>query len=484
MSNKDCKKPSRRLAHDLSSCAVLLVVAALLSSCGTVTDASALLHEDVLYVVSPRLIGPEGPLTPAQAEYVIEQRKAHQKLPTDILERDLAFEQAISSVPLVTDNKVTLLKNGAATYGAMLAAIRGATDNINMEMYIFSDGPIGRMFADALIERQRHGVQVNLSYDSLGSFGTSAAFFDRMRKAGIAVMEYRPINPFEASLPWSFGHRDHRKMLVVDGRVAFTGGINISEVYASGPSGSRIREAPSSGSELAGAPTSQYWRDTDIEVQGPVVAQFQKIFITQWNYQKGPPLKPCAYFPKLDKQGGQIVQVISSVPERFSLIYVSFISAVVNARTNVYLTDAYFAPDHQMLHALEHAVKRGVDVRLLIPSQADEPLIVSAARSHYADLLKAGVRIYEWQGEMLHAKTATIDGVWSTVGTSNLDWWSIARDNEVNAIILSHSFGDEMHQTFFDDLENSKEIRRDEWEHRGLEERLKEIGAGAIEPLL
>ena len=127
------------------------------------------------------------------------------------------------------------LKNGAATYAAMLAAIRGATDNINMEMYIFSDGPVGRMFADALIERQRHGVQVNLSYDALGSFSTSAAFFDRMRNSGIAVMEYRPVDPFAARLQWELGHRDHRKMLVVDGRVAFTGGINISEVYSSGP---------------------------------------------------------------------------------------------------------------------------------------------------------------------------------------------------------------------------------------------------------
>ena len=137
-----------------------------------------------------------------------------------------------------------------------------------------------------------------------------------------------------------------------------------------------------------------------------------------------------------------------------------------------------------MLHAREHAAKRGVDVRLLIPSQANEPLIVSAARSHYGDLLKAGVKVYEWHGEMLHAKTGTIDGVWSTVGTSNLDWWSIARDNELNAIILSHSFGDEMNQTFFDDLKKSKEITRYEWKHRGLEERLKEIGAGTVERLL
>jgi cardiolipin synthase A/B len=456
------------------SCVVLLLITILISSCGTVTNANALLHENMLYVVSPRIIGPEGPLTAAQAQRVIRQREAHQKVPTDILGRDIAFEQAISRTPLVTGNKVTLLKNGPATYAAMLAAIQAATDNINLEMYIFSDGPIGRMFADALIERQRHGVQVNLSYDSLGSFATSTALFNRMEAAGIAVMQYRPINPFEARLPWTFGHRDHRKMLVVDGRIAFTGGINISEVYASGPSGSKVR----------GEPTSQYWRDTDIKVQGPAVAQFQKIFLTQWNYQKGPQLKPCHYFPKLEKQGGQIVRVISSVPERFSLIYVTLVAAVVNARTNIYITDAYFAPDHQMLHALEHAAKRGVDVKLLLPSQTDEPLIVSAARSHYVALLRAGVKVFEWRGEMLHAKTATIDSVWSTVGTSNLDWWSIARDNELNAIILSHSFGDEMGRTLLDDLQHSKEITLDQWNHRGFGERLREIAAGAVEHLL
>lgn len=432
----------------------------------------ALLHQKVLYLTHPEISGPQGPLTPKQAQRIIDRLEAHQQTPSKILDRDLAFEQAITDVPLTTGNHVILLKNGAATYSAMLAAIRSATDNINMEMYIFSDGPIGKMFADALIERQRHGVQVNLSYDSLGSFTTSSAFLDRMRQNGIAVMEYRPVDPFSARLAWELGHRDHRKMLVVDGRVAFTGGINISEVYASGLGGSGSK-APST-----------YWRDTDIEVRGPAVAEFQKLFIQQWNYQEGPLLQVRNYFPKLQHQASDIVQVIGSVPERFSVIYVTLISAVVSAETNVYITDAYFAPDHQMLHALEHAAQRGVDVRLLLPSKSDEPLIVSAAGSHYKALLKAGVKIYEWQGEMLHAKTTTIDGVWSTVGTSNLDWWSIARNNELNAIMFSHSFAGEMNQMFFNDLTNAKQITLGDWKHRGITERLKETGAGIVEPLL
>lgn len=456
----------------LARSAVIIAIAFLLSCCGAITNVGALLHERILYKQNPDFSGPEGPLTREQGEQIIARLEAHQKTPSDILQRHLAFEQAISNVPLTTGNKVILLKNSGQTYPAMLAAIRGAKNNINMEMYIFSDGPIGKLFADALIDRQRHGVQVNVSYDSLGSFGTSAGFFDRMRKAGIAVLQYRPVNPFAAPLHWEFGHRDHRKMLVVDGRVAFTGGINISEVYASGLL-RKISRTP-----------EQYWRDTDIEVRGPAVAEFQKIFIQQWNYQRGPLLQVRDYFPPPAKEGNQIVRVIGSVPESFSVIYATLISAIVNAESNVYITDAYFAPDHQMLHALEHAAQRGVDVRILVPKSTDEPLIVSAARSHYSDLLEAGVKVYEWQGEMLHAKTATIDGVWSTVGTSNLDWWSIARDNELNAIVISHSFAAAMEQMYLNDLSGAHQIELKDWRHRGPIERVEEFGAGLIEPLL
>lgn len=453
---------------------LLLLIASpvVLSGCGTIPDVGALIHSKSLYRENSNFVGPRGPLTEAQGQQIIDKLNEHQKTPSDILARHLAFAQALSDVPLVVGNKTTLLENGTATYSAMLAAIHGAKDNINIEMFTFSDGPIGQMFADALIERQQHGVQVNVAYDGVGSIGTSESFFDRMRQNGISVLEYRPLNPFTAKIAWTLSHRNHRKMLIVDGRIAFAGGINISEVYASGPS-SRGGNGP-----------PEYWRDTDIELEGPVVAEMQRIFINEWYYQNGPPLAPRQYFPKLEQRGDHIVRVIASVPEQFSLIYVTMISAIVNSETNVYITDAYFAPDLQMLHALEHAARRGVDVRLLLPSQSDEELIVSAERSHYHALLKAGVKIYEWQGKMLHAKTATIDGVWSTVGSSNLDWWSIARDNEINAIILSHSFGDEMNLMFKNDMESSKQIELDEWKHGGLWERLDETVARLIEPLM
>jgi cardiolipin synthase len=214
------------------------------------------------------------------------------------------------------------------------------------------------------------------------------------------------------------------------------------------------------------------------------VAEFQRLFIGEWNHHKGPPLSPRDYFPKLECEGGDIVRVIGSVPERFSLIFVTFISAIVYSQTNAWITDAYFAPDRQIVRALEAAARRGVDVRLLLPGAADEPFIISAQRSHYAGLLRAGVKIYEWQGRMLHAKTATIDGVWSTVGTSNLDWWSIARNNEINAIILSHPFGDQMNLMFKNDIENSRQISLEQWRNRGVIERANEWVARFLQPLL
>lgn len=467
-------KPVHTITPVLIAILIMCLTGAFVSGCGTVPDAEQVIQTEALHLEHPNFVGPHGSLTREQGRRLIARIQSHQEAPTDILERHIGFEQAISDVPLVVGNKVTLLKNAGETYDAMLTAIRSAHDNINLEMYIISDGQIGHMIAEALIERVHHGVRVNLIYDSLGSVHTPASFFDNLRSNGIAVLDFNPLSPFAAK-HWSFQkltHRTHRKLLIIDGRTAFTGGINISEVYASG-----LRPSEQ-------ASPAAYWRDTDIEVSGPAAAEFQKLFISDWYHVGGIPLDRHRYFPRVPAQGKQIVRVIGSIPEQFSLIYVDLISAVVNSETNVYITDAYFAPDRQMRRALENAARRGVDVRLLLPSQSDEPFILSAQRSQYHGLLRAGVKIYEWSGQMLHAKTATIDGVWSTVGTPNLDWWSIARDNEVNAIILGHNFGEEMDLMFKNDLEDSEQIELAQWKERSLLERLKERFAELIEPLL
>ncbi|HVB81949.1 MAG TPA: phospholipase D-like domain-containing protein [Candidatus Binataceae bacterium] len=444
------------------------------AGCGTIPNALALIHSSRLYREPPQFLGAQGPLSKAQGEAIVAGLERETEN-TDIFARQLAFEQAISGMPLIDGNRVTLLENSSAAYPAMLDAIRSARDNINLETFIFSDDAVGRSFAKALIAKQRQGVQVNIIYDSFGSYGTSRTFFDSMKSAGIHVLEFNPITPWKARVSWSPDHRDHRKLLVIDGKVAFTGGMNISGAYSGGSSAAR---------EKGSDPILTFSRDTDVEVEGPAAAAFQRLFFTTWNSQYGAPLNPKDYFPVLFNPGRVIVRVLGSVPEQFSVIYVTLVSVINNAETNVYITDAYFAPDAQVLDALEAASRRGVDVRLLVPERSNEPFIGSATRSHYSELLRAGVKIYQWRGKMLHAKTATVDGVWSTIGSSNLDWWSIARDNEVNAVILNDGFAAQMNLMFRNDMENSERIELRQWEHRSPLERIDESLAGDLQRLL
>src|SRR6185295_10481347 len=219
----------------------------------------------------------------------------------DILEKHAALEQAIVGSPLTAGNKVVLLQDGPATYKAMFAAIGKARNHINLETYIIEDDETGRQFADLLLKKQAQGVQVNLIYDSVGSIHTPKPFFDRLREGGIKVLEFNPVNPLTAKKGWQINNRDHRKLLVVDGRTAFIGGINISNVYSSGSS--PARSTPSS-------PKSGGWRDTQIQIDGPVVAEFQKLFLATWEKQHGPPLAGKNYFPALSPRGNELVRSI------------------------------------------------------------------------------------------------------------------------------------------------------------------------------
>ncbi|HLK87190.1 MAG TPA: phospholipase D-like domain-containing protein [Candidatus Binataceae bacterium] len=443
------------------------------AGCGTIPDALVLVRSPRFYGEPLRVTGAQGPLSTAQGEAIVAQLSRQSGSP-DVLARHLAFEQAISGAPLILGNRVTLLENGAQTYPAMLSAIRAARESINLETYIFSDDALGRVFAGALIARRRAGVRVNIIYDGFGSHATPEVFFDTMRAAGIRVLEFNPIAPWRGHTVWAPDHRDHRKLLIVDGKIVFTGGMNISGSYLGG-SGS-LRERRSDPKFTS--------RDTDVEVEGPAVSAFQRLFFTTWRTEHGAPLNAADYFPVLLDRGHDIVRVLGSVPEQFTVIYLTLVSAVNNAESNIYITDAYFAPDAQMLEALEGAARRGVDVRLLVPGKTNEPFIGPATRSHYSELLRAGVKIYQWRGRMLHAKTATIDGVWSTVGSSNLDWWSIARNNEVNLVILNTEFAARMSLMFFNDLEDSDRIDLQHWEKRSLAERIDETFAGYLQRML
>jgi cardiolipin synthase len=317
----------------------------------------------------PEIVGPHGQLSPEITKKIMKRLKKHAG-PTDLLDRHIALMESIGGSPLAAGNKATLLIDGPATYAAMFKAIEHAKDHVNLETYIFEDDEVGRRFADLLLEKQSEGVQVNLIYDSLGCLNTPAAFFQRLQDGGIKTLEFNPIHPAKARKGWPLTHRDHRKILIVDGVVAFTGGVNISRVYSSsslsaGKHENKVEEA---------------WRDTHVQIEGPAVAEFQKLFLDTWARQRGPDLPKRDYFPGLRREGSDL-----------------------------------------------------------------------------------------------------IDGVWSTVGSTNMDLWSFLRNDEVNAVILGRDFAAEMEAMFEKDIEESHQIHLGQWKKRAFSERAKEWSARLLQ---
>ena len=411
-----------------------------------------------------------GPL-PAQRVRAILAGLSRDAGELDLLQQHVALEQDIAGTPLTAGNRVLLLQDGAATYRAMFASIGAATDHVNLESYIIEDDEIGRQFSELLLRKRLQGVQVNLVYDSVGSMATPQAFFDRLTAGGVQVLEFNPLNPLSARKEWLVNNRDHRKLLVVDGHTAFVGGINFSRVH-SGGSFARRKE-PNASSP---------WRDTHLRIEGPVVDEFQKLFMRTWAKQGGAPLAAVNYFPALAAKGGEMVRAIGSTPDDpHSLIYLTLISAISMAQRHVYLTNAYFVPDPQLLDALTDAARRGVDVRLVLPGRSDSGGAFHAGRSHYSALLRAGVKIHERRGAMLHAKTATIDGVWSCVGSTNLDRRSFLHNDAIDATILGREFAGQMQAAFSADLEASEPVDLERWEARPSHLRLKEWAARLLE---
>jgi cardiolipin synthase len=445
----------------------------LTAGCAALPDTDALIDQNAGQAA--RFENASGPLSAKKSAAVVADLKSKSG-DIDILDKQIALEQAIVGSPLVMGNKVVLLQDGAATYAAMFAAIRAARDHVNLESYIIEDDEIGHRFADLLLEQQQRGVQVNLIYDSFGGISTPKAFFDRLHEGGVNILEFNPINPLAARVPWQINNRDHRKLLLVDGRMAFIGGINISSVYSSSLGSRRARKT---GTDAVP------WRDTDLQIEGPVVGELQKLFIETWEKQRGKQLAKKDYFPELTAQGKDIVRAIGSTPDDpYSLIYLTLISAIGNAERQIHLTNAYFVPDPQLLKALIDAAGRGVDVTMILPGHSDSDVVFHAGRSHYSALLKGGVKIHERRGALLHSKTALIDGVWSCVGSTNLDWRSFLDNDEVNAVVLGRDFAQQMSAMIARDLEASEAITLENWEERALVMRIKEWGARLLQRLL
>ncbi len=268
----------------------------------------------------------------------------------------------------------------------------------------------------------------------------------------------------ESSGKWGLTHRDHRKILIADGKIAIIGGINISKVYSSTPfKRKKIEKA------------LIHWRDTDIQIESPAVAEFQKLFLDTWQKQKGPELSKRNYFPDLKEEGNALVRVIVSTPgETNRTPFIMHVSAITFAEHSIHMTNSYFIPDDQILKAIADAVGRGIDIKIILPGITDSQLALYAQRYHYSQLLKSGVKLYEHHTSLLHAKTAVVDNVWSTVDSTNMDYLSLLNNDEVNAVILSHEFAVEMEKIFFGDLADSIQIQWDEWKSRPLLPKVRE----------
>jgi cardiolipin synthase A/B len=438
-------------------------ILSLIGGCATLPNVTEMIDESPTAQKPRQILSAKGLLSPEKSSAIMERLRQSVD-PTDILGRHTAVVESVTESPLTKGNKVTLLADGQAAYAAMFKAIQKAKDHINLESYIIEDDETGRRFSDLLLQKQAEGVYVNIIYDSVGSMNTPASFFQRLRDGGIQVVGFNPINPLKARGDWGLTHRDHRKILIIDGKVAIIGGINISKVYSSIPFKRKQNEK---------API--HWRDTDVQIEGPAVAEFQKLFLDTWQTQKGPKLSERNFFPDLKEEGNALVRVVGSTPGQTNRVpFIVYVSAIVFAEHSIHMTNSYFIPDDQILKALTDAAERGVDVKIILPGITDSQLSLYAQRYYYSGLLKSGVKIYERNTSLLHAKTAVVDKVWSTVGSTNMDFLSLLNNDEVNAVILSHEFAVEMENMFLSDLADSRQIQLEEWKKRPLLPRIRE----------
>lgn len=419
--------------------------------------------------------GRDGPLNAAAESRVLAALKAEGH--GDLTARHLGVLAARGEVDLYRGNAARLLVDGPATFRAMKAAIETAHSRILLESYIVDDSGIAAEFGALLLRKAAQGVSVALMYDSLGSMATAPAFFASLAAGGVAVCAFNPVNPLQRPGYWGINHRDHRKVLVVDNAMAFAGGINISRVYSSGSFGGRARRA-------AADVLSDGWRDTQIELKGPVVAALAATFSDAWLSQ-GCRGELRAAPPAAAAPGQRLVKVIASDPrDAENRIYTSLLAAVDASQRSVHLTMAYFAPGPDMIEALCDAARRGAEVMLVLPGRSDFSLLLHAGRSYYTQLLEAGVRVFEMENAVMHAKTAVIDGVFSTVGSSNMDWRSFVANSEINVVVLGDDFGHDLEALFRHDLTVSHEIAAPQWQQRGLRQRLLEQLGRAAERLL
>ncbi|MBI2203541.1 MAG: cardiolipin synthase B [Candidatus Rokubacteria bacterium] len=369
--------------------------------------------------------------------------------------------EALTASPIVGGNTVDLLLNGEEIFPAMLEAIRAAERTITYAQYFYEDGPVARDVAEALAERCRAGVGVSVLLDAFGALAMPREYTDLMRHSGCHVAWFRPLT---REIFNRANYRNHRRILVVDGRTGFTGGSGVSRKW------------------MGNGRVENHWRDTDVRVQGPVVEYLQGAFAENWLETTGIVLGGGAYFPRPLQPKGQVyAQVIRSSPAGGSYaMYTTFLLAIASARRSIYIANPYFVVDRAMQDELLLTRKRGTRVVVLVPGAIDHNIVRQASRGQFGRLLRAGIEIWEYRAGLLHAKTMVIDGVWSTVGSTNLDNRSFALNDELNLVVYNAAVGRRMEQIFLDDLRHATKVTYKEWSARGVWARFLEFLAGPL----
>jgi cardiolipin synthase A/B len=365
--------------------------------------------------------------------------------------------------PIFRGGEATLLQNGDAFYPAMLTAIREARDSINFETYIFEPDEIGQQFLDAFKERARAGIEVRLLIDGFGGLKLKKRYRDDLQKAGVRIERFRPL-AFRNLV--RMYRREHRRATVIDGRIGFTGGAAISKKWK------------------GNVGNSHEWRDSMTRVTGPMVAGIQSAFAENWVYCTGEVLAGSRFFPPLDPQPGLCgVSVVSSPSDSLQPIRLLFWLSFTNARRKLWICNSYFIPDRRLRTAVVERARAGVDVRVLVPgNHTDAVPVQKAGQSYYTELLKAGVRIFEYQPSMMHAKTVVVDGIWSIVGSANMDERSMELNEENVLGIADRGFARAIEEGVTADISRSREILLEEWEKRSIFRRgLEHIAKAMIE---
>jgi len=366
---------------------------------------------------------------------------------------------------LTVDNRIGLLINGDKTFPAMKEAIASAKDFIHLEFYRIEPDKLGTEFKELLKRKAAEGVKVRVIYDDVGSWNIHRAYLREMRAAGIQIFPFMPVR--FPSFSSKINYRNHRKIIVVDGTTGFVGGINIADKY------------------IEGLPFLGPWIDTHLKLEGESVAALDRVFVSDWDFVSGEELPPDTSLTNYTRTGNRcLVQVASSGPDTdWATIMQVYFAAIATAKSSIYLTSPYFGPDESMLTALKTAALSGVDVRIIFPEKADSIITNWNTRSYIEELLDAGIRVYLYEKGFIHSKYLLVDGVFSSVGSPNVDVRSFDLDFEVTALVYDEDFAASLGKVFSDDLKNCKEVIMAEWETRRRRDRYRESLARIFGPL-